>query len=460
METSKLALLYPSKESVKTLQYKDRVTVVMVTYNKYEYIKELIKSFKHLNYDRDLLDIVVVDNNSADGTEEKLKADFGDEITLIQTGANLGGAGGFNTGMKHAIENLDNDYIWLLDNDVVVHPESLNNLMKTIKQDEDRIAAVGSMILQLDNPEYVSEIGAFMDWNKGRVAMQHAGVKYNELLEEQGELKARKVDYCAAASLLKTRKSIEKVGYWEDLFIHFDDVDWCCRAMDKGMEIYCDPESIVFHESMNKKQATWIKYYNVRNLLYLYANHKPLMLPFALAKFSVWAFYFVFHGFMKNSAMAAQAIFDFAFGKKAHQDFPVENYISYDTFDWSKLSSGKHQANGLNFIFHNYENFIDFADELEARAVSVNWDKSNLVVYNLDEEEKGDLEAKFPKLTIVSAPIGGISTKLGLAFAQLSKTLFSNKLTIFDGMFERTFMFPSFAKNIFVYPLYRTVVEC
>ncbi|MCH2228389.1 MAG: glycosyltransferase [Candidatus Caenarcaniphilales bacterium] len=137
---------------------------------------------------------MVVDNASNDGTEEKLREEFGETITLIQTGANLGGSGGFNTGMKFAMEYHDNEYIWLVDND-----------------------AVGSMILQLDNPE-----------------------------------------------------------------------------------------SITFHESMNQKQPIWIRYYNIRNLLYTYAKFKPLRLPLVFLKFFLGAFYFLFHGLKKNTLMKIQ----------------------------------------------------------------------------------------------------------------------------------------------------------
>ena len=64
MENSELALLYKSAENKKS--HSDRVTVVIVTYNKYKYVRDLILSFEHLNYDKSLLDIVVVDNDSHD----------------------------------------------------------------------------------------------------------------------------------------------------------------------------------------------------------------------------------------------------------------------------------------------------------------------------------------------------------------------------------------------------------
>lgn len=417
-QSTKLTKLYGKINNQEAPQYQDRVTVVMVTFNKYSYIKELIKSFKDLNYNRDLIDIVVVDNASSDGTEEKLKADFGNEITLIQTGANLGGSGGFNTGMKYAIEKLDNDYIWLLDNDVVVHPDSLNWLLDSIKKD-DSVAAVGSMVMQLDNPEYVSELGAFMNWQTARVDMQQANQPFSSITDFED----RQVEYCAACSLMKTRKSIEKLGYWEDLFIHFDDVDWCLRAPENDMKILVNPKSLVFHESMHNKQPTWIKYYNVRNLLYLYKNFKPAQLAKVFAKYTVWSFYFFFHGFFDNASMVAKAIWDFVLGKKQKQDFSVENYIPTANIDWSRLNQD------AIFIFKNQENLDMFTYETKIKPS----ENSKVILYSEN-------------------------SLLSIFFMQLA-LIFDKRKVFFDGAFESSFMFPVFFKRKYVvYPNYRSAV--
>lgn len=418
MNNSDLALLYKEKNQERVPLHQDRVTVVMVTYNKHKYIRELILSFEHLNYDPKLLDIVVVDNASADETEAKLRQEFGDKITIIQTGANLGGAGGFNTGMRYAIEKLNNDYIWLLDNDVVVHPNSLNWLMDTIKRNPDA-AAAGSMILQLDKPDQVSEIGAFMDWGKARVAMQNAGAKFTGLDEDL--LQERKVEYCAAASLLKTRDSITKLGYWDDLFIHFDDVDWCLRAPKHKMSIYCNPRSIVFHESLQCKQATWIKYYNIRNLLYLYLKHKSLAIPLVLAKFGAWSVYLFLHGFYSNAGLGFKAIWDFILGKKAQQEFPLEKYQPLSGKDWS-------EAKDRIYIFSNQQNLDSFLKQSRAKLTK----ESQILLYS----------------------DGLLNTSL----KQLA-TLFTNKEIIMDGDFESRFFFPCFRKKTVVYPLYGTMVD-
>ncbi len=430
---SSLALYYPSRSDAPC--YQDRISVVMVTFNKYKYIRELLNSFVHLNYDAQLLDIVVVDNNSSDNTEELLRKEFGDKITIIQTGDNLGGSGGFNAGMKYVLENHDNEYIWLLDNDVVVHPDSLNWLLDCIKKNLDA-AAVGSMMLQLDNPELINEIGASMNWRGAKVSMVNFGARYSEM----GSNDSKAVEYCAAASLLKTRKSLEQLGLWQDFFIHFDDVEWCLRAQARGYKIYCEPKSIVFHESMNKKQPTWIKYYNIRNLLYLYASYKPLLIGIPLLKFSLWVVYFKLHGYHKNAAMCLKAIADFLFGKKRKQEFTTENYMAFDSYDWSRLDSS------ATCVFYDVQNFLDFIERASFRIAGDN----KVVIYKADGIEQ--LKAKYPNIQFVKP------------FAFMLQNFFaakhSSKVTlVFDGALEGHFMLPSFSPKLVVYPSYRTLLD-
>ncbi len=419
-DSATLTQRYGKINNQEAPRFNDKVTVVMVTFNKYTYIKELIKSFADINYDRELIDIVVVDNASVDGTEEKLKQDFANQITLIQTGANLGGSGGFNTGMKYAIEKLDNDYIWLLDNDVVVHPDSLNWLLASIKNNEDEIAAVGSMVMQLDNPDYISELGAFMNWQSARVDMQSANQPFSSITDFDD----REVEYCAACSLMKTRKSIEKIGYWEDLFIHFDDVDWCLRAQAHGLKIISNPKSLVFHESMHNKQPTWIKYYNVRNILYLYKNFRSQRLAFVLIKYSAWALYFMLHGFFANGFMVLKAIADFARDKKQKQDFSLENYVPMPKIDWKSFDED------AVFIFKNSKNLDMFTYETKIKPSK----KASVILYS----EKSLVQIFFMQLAL----------------------LFDRRKVFFDGAFESQFMLPLFFKKKFVvYPNYRSAVD-
>ena len=92
-----------------------KITAVVVTYNRLEKLKKVIESVR--SQTASLLQILVVNNGSTDGSREWLESQ--NDIYLINQG-NLGGAGGFNTGMKQAVLN-GTDYVWIMDDDVYPH---------------------------------------------------------------------------------------------------------------------------------------------------------------------------------------------------------------------------------------------------------------------------------------------------------------------------------------------------
>ncbi len=101
------------------------ILIIIVTWNKKDYVLQLLASLDGLDYPRDKLDVVVVDNASNDGTVEAIREQY-PTINLICNPENIGGTGGFNTGLKWAFQQPEEkyDYLWLLDNDVLVHRQA------------------------------------------------------------------------------------------------------------------------------------------------------------------------------------------------------------------------------------------------------------------------------------------------------------------------------------------------
>lgn len=94
------------------------VAAVVVTYNRKELLKEAIDALLMQSVAE--ADVLVVDNASTDGTKDYI-ADYIDQgqIIYINTGENLGGAGGFNFGMRKACE-AGYKYVWIMDDDAIV----------------------------------------------------------------------------------------------------------------------------------------------------------------------------------------------------------------------------------------------------------------------------------------------------------------------------------------------------
>lgn len=110
-----------------------RVAAVVVTYNRRELLLECLDALRNqqlAGLDSGFeLGIVVIDNASTDGTAEALAPiAVSGAIDYVNTGSNLGGAGGFSRGMREAVE-LGYDYVWVMDDDCIAHPDTLRELL-------------------------------------------------------------------------------------------------------------------------------------------------------------------------------------------------------------------------------------------------------------------------------------------------------------------------------------------
>jgi len=289
------------------------VLIIVVTYNKKDYVLNLLQSLKQIAYKN--YDIVVVDNASNDGTVPALKEKF-PEVHVIESPENTGGSGGFNLGLEYAFKQTEYKYYWLLDNDVLVSKDSLKNLVDVLESD-DSIAVAGSQMCQLDNPEVTNEIGAYVD-------LHYGGLVLNRHLTRRSNNKRGiyDVDYVAAASLVVRADVAKKAGLWEDFFIHFDDVDWCLRIRKMGCRVVAVADSVIWHLSAAEKPITWQYFYDVRNMLYLLRKHATAkdVRRFLIRK-CMQAVHTEIMGFAPVAEIILDAIEDFREGRKGKKVF-------------------------------------------------------------------------------------------------------------------------------------------
>jgi len=248
------------------------IETVIVTWNKKKYVLRLLEQLKNLNYPQDKIEIIVVDNNSSDGTAEAVEL-FYPHVRLIKNPENRGGAGGFNAGMLWVLKSRpDCEYLWLLDNDVLVHKNALQKLVEVMEKNP-RAAICGSKIMDIDRPHEMIEIGAFIDYRFGDVRQNvppRQKLQYPDAVFE--------VDYVAACSLLARTRFVKEMGIWhEKFFIYWDDMEWGARFKTAGYKVLASNASIAYHPSWGKRiadnSAIWRNYYRIRNALWFYNNY-------------------------------------------------------------------------------------------------------------------------------------------------------------------------------------------
>ncbi|WP_405198356.1 glycosyltransferase family 2 protein [Christiangramia sp. LLG6405-1] len=108
-----------------------KIGVVILTYNRISLLKICVS--KVLNQTYSDTEILIVDNNSEDGTKDYLKSLEG--IDKLYLSENLGPAGGFYEGIKHFAENTNVDYVWLMDDDFFPHKSCLDELVMNTNEE-------------------------------------------------------------------------------------------------------------------------------------------------------------------------------------------------------------------------------------------------------------------------------------------------------------------------------------
>ncbi|MBN2323424.1 MAG: glycosyltransferase family 2 protein [Spirochaetes bacterium] len=418
------------------------VSVVIVTYNKRQRVLALIESLMYLDISFDRLKVVVVDNSSTDDTVSALKEKYGEKIEILPMTENVGGSGGFNRGMRHVMENHSSDLIWLLDNDVVVEKETLSALLTEIKAD-DRTGAVGSMMCKLDNQFRINELGGFIDWRNTRLHLNA-----HNLHIRSAPRNAQQVDYCAATSLLTKKTVINQIGYWDDVFIHFDDVEWCLRMNAAGWRVISTPKSRIWHESADIKLIGPMRYYDIRNFLRIYNKYRPNLISRAIGRFKRQGLYFKMHGFKRTARLICEGIHDFKKGITGEKTIQLERR--------QPLTQLENRVHGRRkyFVFHDID-----ALQRAMRRLPYGFVSGETVFLYDKRRLKKKLKMIEVPLKVVAPRKKGKLSRIIVYLRQIASTRGRNKIVIVDGAFERRFLPPAFKNALFLYTRSATFID-
>ena len=291
-----------------------KILVIIVNWNKIDMLDPLLASLPQ-QQGRYSFDVLVVDNASTDGSQEMVRAKY-PQVMMIENPTNIGGTGGFNTGMRWGLESQrDYDFLWLLDNDVILHPHALDGLMDAIET-LPHTGLAGSTILIMDDNELVQEAGSDINWHRG--TLMSRGIGRFDALEPGG---LWEVDYCAACSLLARVKAIREIGIWDPAyFLYWDDIDWGIRFNRAGWRVVSTTASQVEHANFNVRRARQglsSFYLCVRNPLYCLQRYsirrwwQPLMLFRLFTGFMRFASNLSSIGYKAKAAACRRGLRDF-----------------------------------------------------------------------------------------------------------------------------------------------------
>lgn len=230
----------------------NEVGIVVVTYNRLQLLKEVIESLRKQTFQD--FQIIVVNNGSTDNTSEWL-SEQKDIYTITQE--NLGGAGGFFTGMKYVAEN-EYRYCWIMDDDVVCDKNALLELLN-VHRSIGNIGFVCSSVfapngLAMNSPhiDCRNNVNSYPGW-------------YDSLDRD-----AIKVDAATFVSVLFSTNLIRKVGLpYKEFFIWGDDSEYTSR-ISANYPSYMAIKSRVIHKRKVSQSLSFLQENDARRLRFFY----------------------------------------------------------------------------------------------------------------------------------------------------------------------------------------------
>lgn len=288
----------------------ESVCVILVNWNGWRDTIECLESCAGLSYPH--VEIIVVDNGSTDDSIVRLRERY-PQLRVIGTGANLGFAAANNVGMHAALE-LGAAYVWLLNNDTVVDPEALSELVDVIRGDPTAGIAC-SKIYYLDAPDRLwfagGRLSPWSGWALHRGVGEIDQTQYDETSE---------VDFATGCSLLACAAVVVACGPMaEDYFLYWEDADWCLRARHAGWRVVYVPRSRVWHKvggSLSSKSRHLHWRYEGRNRLLFTLRHRPQALGWIALTTPLSALYLVARRRPRDGLCLLQGALDALRGRK------------------------------------------------------------------------------------------------------------------------------------------------
>ncbi|MFO8082444.1 MAG: glycosyltransferase family 2 protein [Armatimonadota bacterium] len=223
------------------------MSVCIVSYNCRDLLAACLRSIEKQCGDL-LVEVVVVDNASADGTVKMLQDEFPDVIA-VASDENLGFAGGTNLAVEHASAET----LVLLNPDTEVREGALERLAGFV-QEHPEVGAAGPAVCGPDGRlqhtchafpglwlSLIGQLGLHRAFPRSRVFGAYEMTWWDHA-------EPRRVDWLSGVCIATTRKVWERVGPLdEDYFMYAEDVDWCYRLKQAGYDRWYLPGAEIMH---------------------------------------------------------------------------------------------------------------------------------------------------------------------------------------------------------------------
>ncbi len=255
-----------------------KIAAVTVTFNRSATLQKCVAAL--LDQTRSVDAIFIVDNHSRPEEQSVIRAIAASDprITVIWINDNLGGAGGFETGMKAVRSSgIDFDYVWIMDDDAYPRNDCLAKLLKageiiSAKIGTDKLGFLTPLIYGVDLKEYQ------LYHHKRLVGLALQDKQIVTSVDELHQINA--VEANAFVGVLISKNAMDAVGIADGgLFIYGDDTEYTYRAT-RCLKGYLIRDAVIDHQdppmttSFLQPEAWWKEYYKNRNRYFIVREFK------------------------------------------------------------------------------------------------------------------------------------------------------------------------------------------
>ena len=293
------------------------LAVVVLSWNGLALTRDTLASLAACRMPEDwMLQVIVVDNASHDGSQAMVAREFPD-VTLMALAENRRFAGGSNAGVVHALES-GAAAIMLLNNDVVADPDLMVKLLAALAERPDA-GAVAPLIYHAPPTDRI--------WYAGGVCEPRWAFSAHRAIRERDRGQFRSLEetgYLTGCCLLATAEAWRRVGLLDErYFIYAEDADWCLRARAAGYALLFVPTARLWHRvsaSSGGAMNPWKVYQRLRANLMLWSRHarglaRLTWLPALLAQQAVYAVLLLLRGHAAAALAVPRALLDAMTGR-------------------------------------------------------------------------------------------------------------------------------------------------
>ena len=272
------------------------IVVVTVNYNTAKDTDAFLQSMEDVKKDNFSLEIIVVDNGSKEAYQLPQRSNH-KPITVIHSPTNTGFTGGYNIGMKEALKRKA-DYVMIVNNDTLVDPAMITNLITTLASDSHIGLTVPKIYFakghEFHKDRYTKDelgkvfwyAGGSTDW--ANVQTIHRGV--DEVDHGQYDT-IEQTGFATGCCMMFKKEVLEKVGFLDDrYFLYYEDADLNERIKRAGYTIYYVPTAVLAHvnaSSTGGAGSLLQDYFITRNRMLFGMTYAPLRTKIALFRESL-----------------------------------------------------------------------------------------------------------------------------------------------------------------------------